>query len=62
MKKVRVYHCKCGGKCVRPLEEDFPNPCERCESDLTIQEYTVEDHSVFIRSFLEKLKEDQNNA
>jgi hypothetical protein len=65
MRKVRVYQCKCGGQCVRPLNEDFPNPCERCESDLLIQDYTIEDHGVFVRTIIEearKKREDQKNG
>ena len=45
--KVRVYECECGGYPVRPLR-GMPKPCDRCDADIVLRPYMIEDHKLFI--------------
>jgi len=51
--KIRVYDCRCGARCVRPLR-GWPKPCDHCGGNLVGVAYQIEDHTLFIRSLLDR--------
>lgn len=49
--KVRRFDCKCGGRCIRPLDGPVKD-CDRCGAELFYRPSTIEDLKISVKDML----------